>query len=108
MPPNASVTIGYPPTGTPGFALSAGSSYRFSYQASVSANNTTFTARVGQTVAPYDAPGSEWMNEPLSASLQTFTHTFTRASGDGSMGVAFNITGGPSTVCVDNVTLTPN
>jgi Carbohydrate binding domain len=106
--PSASVTIGYPPTGTPGFQLTAGSTYQFSYQASVSANNTSFTARVGQTLAPYDAPGSEWMNEPVGATLQTFTHTFTRGSTDNSMGVAFNLLGGPSTVCVDNVTLTPN
>ena len=108
MPPSASVTIGYPPTGTAGFQLTAGSTYTFSYQASASANNTTLTARVGQTVSPYDAPGSEWMNEPVGASLQTFTHTFTRASSDSSMGVAFNVAGGPSTVCIDNVSLTPN
>jgi hypothetical protein len=105
----SSVTIGYPSGATPPFQIIGGASYRFSYQASVSAGNTTFEAKVGNTQPPlYDATGSDWMNEPLSATLQTFTHTFTRASTDSSMGVAFNLAGGPSTVCVDNVTLTPN
>jgi hypothetical protein len=44
----------------------------------------------------------------VGTSLQTFTHTFTGASTDSMMGVAFNLLGGPATVCVDNVTLAPN
>jgi hypothetical protein len=104
----ATLTVGYPAGATAPFQITAGMSYRFSYQASVSANNTMIEARVGQTQTPYDATGSDWLNEPVSASLQTFTHTFTRGATDSMMGVAFNLAGGPSTFCIDNVTLTPN
>jgi hypothetical protein len=105
---NASVTIGYPSGGTAPFQINGGTAYRFSYQASVSASNTTFEAKVGQTNMPYDATGSDWPGESVGTSLQTFTHTFTRGSTDSSMGVAFNLMGGPSTVCIDNVSLTAN
>jgi hypothetical protein len=104
----AAVTIGYPSGATPPFPINAGASYRFSYQASVSSNNTALEAKVGQTQPPYDATGSDWMNEPAGTAPQTFTHTFTRGSTDSMMGIAFNVTGGPSTVCIDNVSLAPN
>jgi hypothetical protein len=104
----ASVTVGYPAGATAPLQITGGTSYRFSYQASVSASNTTFEAKVGQTQMPYDATGSDWPTEPVSATLQPFTHTFMRSASDSSMGVAFNLMGGPSTVCIDNVSLAPN
>ncbi len=105
----SSTTIGYPSGGTPPFQLNAGATYRFSYQASLSpSGGTTIEAKIGQTVTPYSATGSDFMNEPIGTSLQTLTHMFTRASTDSSMGVAFNIMGGPATFCIDNVSLTPN
>lgn len=106
---NASVTVGYPSGAAAPFPITGGASYRFSYQASSSASNTTVEAKVGETTPPnYDATGSDWPNEPVGASPQTLTHTFTRGSTSTMMGVAFNIAGGPSTVCIDNVSLTPN
>ena len=103
------VTIGYPAGATPPFQINGGASYRFSYQASISSNNTTLESKVGETTPPnYDATGSDWLNEPAGSSLQTFTHTFSRASTSTMMGVAFNVTGGPGTVCIDNVSLSPN
>jgi hypothetical protein len=105
----SSTTIGYPSGGTPPFQLNAGATYRFSYQASLSpSGGTTIEAKIGQTVTPYSAIGSDFTNEPIGTSLQTVTHMFTRASSDSSMGVAFNIMGGPATFCIDNVSLTPN
>jgi hypothetical protein len=103
-----SATIGYPAGATPPIQINGGASYRFSYQAMISSGSATFEAKVGQTMPPYDATGSDWPGEPVGGSLQTFTHTFTRASSDSMMGVAFNVTGGPAMVCVDNVTLAPN
>jgi hypothetical protein len=103
----SSATVGYPSGGASPFPINSGISYRFSYQASVS-GTMTFEAKVGQTLTPYDATGSDWMNEPVGTTLQTFTHTFSRAATDNSMGVAFNLMGGPGTACVDNVTLTTN
>ena len=103
-----SATVGYPAAGTPPFTINGGASYRFSYQASVNGGSATLEAKIGQVNPPYDATGSDWMNEPLGASLQTQSHTFTRPATDSMMGVAFNIAGGPSTVCIDNVSLTSN
>lgn len=105
---NVSLTIGYPDGATPAFQINTGVSYRFSYQASASTGAVALEARVGQTMSPYDATGADWMNEPVGATLQTFTHTFTRATTDSSMGIAFNLTGGPGTACFDNVSLTLN
>ena len=104
----ATVTIGYPSGGAPAFPITSGVSYLFSYQASVTGSATTLEAKVGQTFIPYDATGSTWTNEPVGTALQTFSHTFTRGSTDSMMGVAFNLAGGPSTVCIDNVSVTPN
>ena len=103
----SSATIGYPSGGAAAFQLTGGTSYRFSYQAS-SSGGATLEAKVGQTMPPYDATGSDFMNETVGTSLQTLTHVFTRTTTDGSMGIAFNIAGGPATVCFDNVSLTPN
>jgi hypothetical protein len=106
----SSATIGYPSGATSPFTITGGTSYRFSYDASVSGGNIALEAKVGDTRAStnYDAVGSDWPGEPAGTTLQTFTHTFTRATTDASMGVAFNLTGGPGTVCIDNVSLTLN
>jgi hypothetical protein len=74
----------------------------------VTGGPATLEAKVGQTAMPYDATGSTWTNEPVGATLQTFTHTFMRGATDSMMGVAFNLAGGPSTVCIDNVSVTAN
>ncbi len=100
-------TIGYPSGGTPPFQITGGTPYTFSYQAS-STGNLTVEAKVGDVNPPNDATGSDFMNEPVNGSLQPFTHTFTRASTDNMMGVAFNVMGGPGTFCVDNVSITAN
>jgi endoglucanase len=103
----SSVTIGYPSGGVPPFQITGGASYTFSYQAS-STGNLSVESKVGQTQAPYDATGSDFMNESVNGSLSTITHTFTRGSTDSSMGIAFNVAGGPGTFCIDNVSLTAN
>jgi hypothetical protein len=100
-------TIGYPSGGTAPFQITGGTPYTFSYQAS-STGNLTIEAKVGQIQTPYDATGSDWMNEPVLSSLQPFTHTFTRGSTDSMMGIAFNLSGGPGMFCLDNVSLTAN
>jgi hypothetical protein len=104
----SSATIGYPAGATPPFQINAGVAYRFSYQASLSSGSIALEAKVGQTMTPFDATGSDWVGESAGTSLQTFTHVFTRTTTDSSMGVAFNLTGGPGTACFDNVVLTPN
>ena len=103
----SSVTIGYPSGGVSPFQITGGAAYTFSYQAS-STGNLSVEAKVGQTQTPYDATGSDFMNESVNGSLQTITHTFMRASTDPSMGVAFNVSGGPGTFCIDNVSITAN
>jgi hypothetical protein len=103
----SSVTIGYPSGGVPPFQITGGASYTFSYQAS-STGNLSVESKVGQTQTPYDATGSDFMNESVNGSLSTITHTFTRGSTDSSMGIAFNVAGGPGTFCIDNVSLTAN
>lgn len=103
----SSATIGYPSGGVPPFQIDGGKTYTFSYQAT-STGNLTIESKVGQTQIPYDATGSDFMNESVTGSLQTITHTFMRGSTDASMGVAFNVTGGPGTFCVDNVSITAN
>ncbi len=102
-----SATIGYPSGGVPPFQINGGASYTFSYQAS-STGNLTIESKIGQVQTPYDATGSDFMNEQLNSSLQPISHTFTRGSTDSMMGVAFNLTGGPGTFCVDNVSVTAN
>jgi len=103
----SSVTIGYPSGGVPPFQITAGTSYTFSYQAS-STGNLSIESKVGQTQMPYDATGSDFMNESVNGSLGMITHTFTRGSTDSNMGIAFNVSGGPGTFCIDNVSLTAN
>jgi hypothetical protein len=103
----SSATIGYPSGSVPPFQIDGGRSYTFSYQAT-STGNLTIESKVGQTQTPYDATGSDFMNESVTGSLQTITHTFTRGTTDSSMGIAFNVTGGPGTFCIDNVSLTAN
>ena len=73
----SSVTIGYPTGATAPFQIIGGASYRFSYQASVSANNTTFEAKVGQTQPLYDATGSDWPGEAVG----TFSSDASTSSG---------------------------
>ena len=103
----SSATIGYPSGTVPPFQIDGGRTYTFSYQAT-STGNLTIESKVGQTQTPYDATGSDFMNESVTGSLQTITHTFMRGSTDPSMGVAFNVSGGPVTFCIDNVSLTAN
>jgi hypothetical protein len=103
----SSVTIGYPSGGVPPFQITGGAAYTFSYQAS-STGNLSVEAKVGQTMMPYDATGSDFMNESVNGSLSTITHTFTRGSTDSNMGIAFNVSGGPGMFCIDNVSLTAN
>jgi hypothetical protein len=103
----SSATIGYPSGGVAPFQIDAGKSYTFSYQAT-STGNLVIESKVGQTQMPYDATGSDFTGESVNGSLQTITHTFTRGSTDSMMGVAFNISGGPGTFCIDNVSITAN
>ena len=103
----SSATIGYPSGGVPPFQINGGAPYTFSYQAT-STGNLTIESKVGQTQMPYDATGSDFMNESVTGSLQTITHTFTRGTTDSSMGIAFNVAGGPGTFCIDNVSITAN
>ena len=66
-------------------------------------------ARVGKAVDPFtdDLP---LVTDPVSASVQTFTHTFTPASNDTQAGVAFKVSPGSmtsqmTTLCFDDVLL---
>ena len=103
----SSVTIGYPSGSVSPFQIIGGTAYTFSYQAS-STGNLTIEAKVGQVSMPYDATGSDFMNESVNGSLATIMHTFTRGSTDSNMGIAFNVSGGPGTFCIDNVSITAN
>jgi hypothetical protein len=104
----ASATIGYPSGAVPPFQIDSGKAYTFSYQAS-STGNLTIESKIGQVQTPYDATGSDFMNEGVNSSLTMISHTFTRGSTDSMMGIAFNVTGaGPGTFCIDNVSLTAN
>jgi len=103
-----SATIGYPSGAASPFPITGGVPYTFSYQAS-STGNLMIESKVGDINPPaYDATGSDFMNEQVGASLQTITHTFTRGPTDSTMGVAFNLSGGPGTFCLDNVSVTAN
>ena len=48
------------------------------------------------------------MNEQVGQTLQPVSHSFTRPSTESMMGIAFNLSGGPGTFCVDNVSITAN
>ena len=110
MPTYGSVTLGWPSDPASAFALSAGSSYTFSYQASTTAKLPGFEAKIGQAVTPYTGVDFDTTFDVPTSSLQTFTHTFTPSVADAAAGVAFNLVNGTQavSVCFDNVAVTKN
>jgi len=94
--------------------LTSGTSYTLSYQASASNGSaTTLEIHVGQAVSPYnnDLPDpGKIACDTLSASLTTYSHTFTASASDSNAGIAFLFGSSASGVtgCVTNVTLTQN
>ena len=89
--------------------LSAGVNYTLSYQASASAGLSEFDVHIGQAVGSFNLD-KDLGNDNVGTSLGTITHMFSLSSADSQAGVAFLIkaSGGSSTVCIDNVSLTAN
>ena len=89
--------------------LSAGVNYTLSYQASASAGLSEFDVHIGEAVGSFTLD-KDLGNDNVGTSLATITHMFSLSSADSQAGVAFLIkaSGGSSTVCIDNVILTPN
>jgi hypothetical protein len=90
-------------------SLSAGVNYTLSYQASASAGLSEFDVHIGQAVGSFNLD-KDLGNDNVGTSLGTVTHMFSLSSADSQAGVAFLIkaSGGSSTVCIDNVSLTAN
>jgi Carbohydrate binding domain len=113
---NQQAILGWPePTGTAGVSLST-APYTLSYMARVQASQGTpapvsVDAKIGQTIAPYNAdfetPGNAGDN--VTASSQTFTHTFTPPAADTSAGLAFSFQATQAEdVCFKDVRLVQN
>ena len=87
--------------------LSAGVNYTLSYQASASAGLSEFDAHIGQAVGSFNLD-KDLGNDNVGTSLGSISHMFSLSSADSQAGVAFLIkaSGGASTVCIDNVSLT--
>ena len=103
-----SVTIGYPSGGVAPFQIIGGASYTFSYQAS-STGNLVIEAKVGQT---HDAVRRHRfrLHERVGQRIAVADHA-TRSRADrptARWGCAFNLSGGPGTFCIDNVSITAN
>ena len=90
-------------------SLSAGVNYTLSYQASASAGLSEFDVHIGQAVGSFTLD-KDLGNDNIGTSLGTITHMFSLTSADSQAGVAFLIkaSGGSSTVCIDNVSLSAN
>ena len=90
--------------------LSAGVNYTLSYQVSASAGLSEFDAHIGQAVGSFTLDKDLGNDTTIGTSLGTITHMFSLTSADSQAGVAFLIkaSGGSSTVCIDNVSLTAN
>ncbi len=92
--------------------LVSGTSYKLSYQASSSnGSGTNVEIHIGQAVSPYNSDISNPIaGDSLQSSPMTFSHTFTSTATDNTAGIAFLFTanGGNTTVCVDNLTVSPN
>ena len=103
--------LGWPATSSQAISLAPGM-YRLSYKASSSGPlNVTIQPKVGLAVDPYtaDFPTGNAVTDPVTATLQSFTHTFTTTATDKQAGLAFSIapngTSGMTTVCFDDVAL---
>jgi hypothetical protein len=107
--PASSVTLGWPSDQASAVSLSAGTSYRLSYQVSTTAALSGFQAKVGQAVPPYTGVDYTVTDIPTTAPT-VFTHTFSVSPADPAAGLAFNFVGGvqAATVCFDNVSLVAN
>jgi hypothetical protein len=108
--PGSGTLLAWEPSQGAPVMLAAGTTYRISYDASASgAGSKMVHLKVGLSVSPF-TPDYE-VTESLNNQAQPFTHTFTPMNGaDPNMGLAFMSFSGTnnSTVCFDNVTLTPN
>jgi len=103
--------LGWPATAAQAIKLAPGM-YRLSYKASSTGPlNVSVQPKVGLAVDPYtaDFPTGSAVTDPVSATAQTFMHTFTTTMTDAQAGVAFTIApgnnGGMTTVCFDDVSL---
>jgi hypothetical protein len=114
------VQLAWPqPSGTAGPALVAGASYTLSYMAMATVP-LTIDAKVGETNSPYTADYETTTGtDPVTATLTSFTHTFTEGTGDTSAGLAFtipqevgnvagNVPTGETQICFANVSLVKN
>ena len=103
--------LGWPAMSSQAINLPAGM-YRLSYKASSTGPlNVTVQPKVGKAVDPYtaDFPTGNAITDPVSATLQTFTHAFTTTAADSQAGLAFSVTpgsnGGMTTLCFADVAL---
>jgi hypothetical protein len=107
LPANAAATVGYPVELALAVPMAAGATYDFSYQVSSTSLAVNFEAKVGQAVTPF-ASAVDYMGETVGLNvLRTNTHVFAANTSEDECGVAITVTTGasPSTVCIDNVSL---
>jgi hypothetical protein len=116
MNPGNNVQLAWPQGGGTPFALTAGTSYTFSYQAMATVP-VTIDAKVGYTMPNYtaDFETAAGAGDAVGTSLTSFTHTWMEMSGgDTSTGLAFTIPQsgdeptGETQICFANVSLVQN
>jgi hypothetical protein len=105
---NSSVTLGWPEgMGAQPANLTAGA-YTFAYDSRSTVQGATIDAKIGQSMAPYNAD-FESHTDPTSMMSQTTTHQFTAMMADPSAGIAFAFQlSQAGDVCFKNVTLFKN
>ncbi len=104
---NASALFGWQNMSTP-LVLMNGQSYTLSYRA-MGSNNAVLHIKVAHAVGSFTPDDYETNpDDKLTASLQTFTHTFTPTMGnDDNTGIAFFVMAGQN-ICLASVSLVAN